>query len=273
MTTWQIVTGLWRLGSPAWLFAVAALAAYVSIFGTRARGRLAAFAGAVAVFLLAVVSPVAVLADGYLFSAHVVQHLLLLLLAPPLLIASLPPKRVASALEGRALRSVHETVGSAPLSWMLGLGIMWLWHVPTLCSASVTSMPVFVLQAVTLLVAGTAFYWPVMNPVKEERLSPPASIAYLFLGCLACTALGILLTFSPVSACPIYMHPQDPFGIVPLLRTGWRMSPAADQQVGGLMMWVPACMVYLTAILIITKRWLAEGAAEVATEKGSHGIG
>jgi putative membrane protein len=60
---------------------------------------------------------------------------------------------------------------------------------------------------------------------------------------------------------------------MPLLRSQWGLSHAADQQLGGLMMWVPACMVYLTAILVITKRWLAEGSAEVAMGKGSHGIG
>ncbi len=273
MTTWQIITDLWRFDSPAWLIGIAALLGYLWVFRPPQKSRLAAFVGAIGVFLSATVSPVAVLADGYLFSAHVIQHLLLLLLAPPLLIASLPRERVASALQRRGVRAAQETIGRAPLSWMLGLGVMWLWHIPSLCSASVASTPMFVLQGATLLLAGTAFYWPVLNPVKQARLSPPAAIAYLFLGCLACTALGILLTFAPVSACPIYLHPEDPFGIMPLLRSQWGLSHAADQQLGGLMMWVPACMVYLTAILVITKRWLAEGSAEVGMGKGSHGIG
>jgi len=273
MTTWQLLTDLWRFDSPAWLIGIAALALYLRAFGTRVGVRLAAFVGAVAVFLLVTVSPIAVLADGYLFSAHIIQHLLLLLLIPPLLITSLPPDRVAAALGRRGLRALQDTAGSAPMSWMLGLGIMWLWHIPTLCSASVTSTPVYVLQCATLLFAGVAFYWPVMNPVKTERISPPGAIAYLFTGCLACTLLGVLLTFAPVSACPIYMHPVDTLGIMPLLHSRWQMTHAADQQLGGLMMWVPACMVYLVAILVIARRWLAEGSADIATGKGSHGVG
>ena len=240
-------------------------------FGQHRSRRLAVFAGALAAFLLALVSPVAALADGYLFSAHVVQHLLLLLVAPPLLILSLPPERVAAALQHSTIRAAQETIGRPPLSWVAGLGMMWLWHVPRLCSASVASTPMFILQVVTLLLAGTAFFWPVMNPVRFERLSPPASIAYLFLGCLGCTALGILLTFAPISACPVYLHPQDRLGIMPLLQSQWGLTPAADQQLGGLMMWVPACMVYLTAILAITKRWLGDS-IDVTAGKGSHGI-
>ncbi|MGD8607840.1 MAG: cytochrome c oxidase assembly protein [Myxococcales bacterium] len=271
MKGWQVVGSLWQLDSSAWWIAVVALAAYLVAFRPHQGRRLAMFAGALAAFLLALVSPIAALADGYLFSAHVIQHLMLLLVAPPLLILSLPTERVAAALRRSSIRALQETIGRAPLSWVAGLGVMWLWHVPTLCSASVASAPVYVLQVVTLLLAGTAFFWPVMNPVRSERLSPPASIAYLFLGCLGCTALGILLTFTPISACPVYLHPQDRLGIMPLLQSQWGLTHAADQQLGGLMMWVPACMVYLTAILAITKRWLADS-VDVTAGKGSHGV-
>lgn len=271
MTTEQLLTEAWRFSSPAWLIAVGAFALYLWAFGARDRVRVVAFVGAMIVFLLATVSPIAVLADGYLFSAHIVQHLLLLLLIPPLLIVSLPPDRVASALRRPSLRFTQDAFGRAPVSWMVGLGIMWLWHIPALCTASVTSVPAYVAQCTTLLLAGFAFYWPVMHPVASERLSPPGAIVYLFTGCLACTLLGILLTFAPVSACPIYMHPVDTLGIMPLLHHQWQLTHAADQQLGGLMMWIPACMVYLASILVITQRWLADGGANIAAGKGSYG--
>ncbi|MEM9730926.1 MAG: cytochrome c oxidase assembly protein [Myxococcota bacterium] len=273
MTTWQVLTDLWRFDSPAWWVAGIALAAYLWAFGVRLNLRLAAFLSAVAIFLLATASPIAVLADGYLFSAHIVQHLLLLLLIPPLLIASLPPERVASALRRPSFRFVQDTFGRAPMSWMLGLGIMWLWHIPTLCTASVTSTTAYVAQCTTLIFAGFAFYWPVAHPIRSERLSPPGAIVYLFTGCLACTLLGVLLTFAPVSACPIYMHPVDTFGILPLIHNQWQLTHASDQQLGGLMMWVPACMVYLAAILVIARRWMADGAVDVAAGRGTHGVG
>ncbi|MFZ1862767.1 MAG: cytochrome c oxidase assembly protein, partial [Polyangiales bacterium] len=86
MKGWQVVGSLWQLDSPAWWIAAIALIVYLSAFRPARSRRTAAFVGALAAFLLALVSPVAALADGYLFSAHVVQHLLLLLVAPPLLI-------------------------------------------------------------------------------------------------------------------------------------------------------------------------------------------
>ena len=272
MTTWQLVTDLWRFDSPASLVTVAALVIYLWAFGARAGIHLVAFLGAIAIFLIATVSPIATLADGYLFSAHIVQHLLLLLLIPPLLIASLPRERVVAALRRPVPRFIQDTFGRAPMSWMLGLGTMWLWHIPVLCTASVTSTPAYVAQCATLLLAGFAFYWPVMHPVRSERLSPPAAIVYLFAGCLACTLLGILLTFAPVSACPVYMHPVDTLGILPLLHGQWQMTHAVDQQVGGLMMWIPACMVYLVAILAIARRWTSETVPGVAGQRGGHGV-
>jgi len=272
MTSWRIAIELWRFDSASWLIGFGALVTYAASFGLRADRRTAAFIAALGLFLLATVSPIAVLADGYLFSAHVVQHLLLLLLVPPLLIASVPPCRAEPLLRRPSARLIEDTFGRVPVSWLLGLGIMWLWHVPALCTASVTSTPVYVTQCATLLLAGTAFYWPVMHPLSRERLSAPACIGYLFAGCLGCSLLGILLTFAPVSACPVYMHPVDALGVMPVVRQQWGLTHAADQELGGLMMWIPACLVYLAAILVIVKAWLDDHSPDHAQRKGSHGL-
>jgi cytochrome c oxidase assembly factor CtaG len=68
------------------------------------------------------------------------------------------------------------------------------------------------------------------------------------------------------------MHPVDTLGILPLLQSQWELTHATDQRIGGLMMWVPACFVYLTVILVITKRWLSE-AHQMRPTEGSRGIG
>ena len=92
---------------------------------------------------------------------------------------------------------------------------------------------------------GTAFWLPVVS----GRLTPLPGIAYLFTACVACTVLGILLTFSPVTVCSVFAHVDDRLGVMPLLRGGWGLTPERDQQVGGLLMWVPACLVYGVGIL------------------------
>ena len=74
-------------------------------------------------------------------------------------------------------------------------------------------------------------------------------------GLLAHTVLAIILTFAPLGHYPAYISPADPYGILPFFRGDWGLTPLADQQWGGLMMWVPACLVYLSFILATLARW------------------
>ncbi len=196
--------------------------------------------------VLALASPIGQLAEGYLFSAHMLQHLLLVLVVPPL------------ALLGLGARGRPGAAGrlEALVAWGLGVGAMWLWHERTLCNAASLSPAVHRLQEVSLLAMGTAFWLPVVS----NRLPPLAGIAYLFTACVACTVLGIYLTFSPVTVCSVFAHPVDRLGVMPLLRGDWGLTPAKDQQVGGLMMWVPACLVYGVGILGLLGRMYANDA-------------
>lgn len=134
---------------------------------------------------------------------------------------------------------------------------MWLWHAPQLCNAATRSSAVHLVQEVSLLVMGTWFFWPILAPKSEARLPPFAAIAYLFTACTACTILGIAVTFSPVEICTSYLFPSDRLGAMSLLY-GWGLTPQRDQQIGGLLMWLPACLVYGAGILGILARWYRE---------------
>jgi cytochrome c oxidase assembly factor CtaG len=83
-------------------------------------------------------------------------------------------------------------------------------------------------------------------------------IVYLSSACLGCTILGIIITFAPVEVCSIYLHPVDRLGILPLIQNQWGLAPGKDQQIGGLLMWVPACLIYFCAILGLFARWHGE---------------
>jgi len=259
VTTSRILTELWDWRSPVWLLAAAALTAYLWItIRSRLRPgrlhRLAMFAAAVAAALLALVSPLAALAERTLFSAHMAQHLLLLLIVPLLALLAWPrPEQEPGGVPGKTSGGLATRL--APLGWIAGIGAMWLWHVPVLCNASHTSGTVFTLQAVSLLAAGLAFWWPIFAPWERHRLPPHQAGAYLFTGCLGCTLLGIYLTFSPLSVCPIYARAADPLGLLPVVRGEWGLDATTDRQLAGLLMWVPACTIYLSAILAVTVRW------------------
>jgi cytochrome c oxidase assembly factor CtaG len=199
------------------------------------------------VVLMALMSPLAALADGYLFSAHMAQHILLLLAAPALALMALPPGVRTPRWLARILRPA--------VCWGCGVGAMWVWHVPALCNAAAESRAVSAVQTVTLLAMGGAFWYSLLAPGAMERIGPLQGIAYLFAACAACTVLGIILTFSPVTICTAYLQPVDRLGIEPMLVGTWGMTAARDQQVGGLLMWVPMCLVYLAAIFGQIARW------------------
>jgi len=242
MTTYQFFTTAWTWNSIVLGVCILASVGYWLVFGRR--GKPLYFAGALIVFLLAFVSPFSALANGYLFSAHMVQHILLVLIVPALLLLSLP----RSLSLGSPF--THPLVG-----WIAGVGAMWLWHAPTLCNAAATSRTVSAIQTTSLLLMGSAFWWQVLAPREEQRLSPLAGIVYLFTACTACSVLGIILTFAPVSICPVYQNPVDRLGMLSTIRGDWGLTSDRDQQIGGLLMWVPMCGIYATAILVQLARW------------------
>src|SRR5947208_6539220 len=190
MTTYQFFTTAWTWNSIVLILSAVASVGYFLAFGQR--GKPLYFAAALVVFLLALISPFNALANGYLFSAHMVQHILLVLIVPALLVLSLP--------QSFSLRSpiTHPLIG-----WIAGVGAMWLWHAPTLCNAAATSRTVSAIQTTSLLIMGSLFWWQVLAPREEQRLSPLAGIIYLFTACTACSLLGIILTFAPVSFCKV----------------------------------------------------------------------
>jgi putative membrane protein len=252
MTTQQFLTSAWTRNTPVLLLSGVAIVAYVWAFGV-SRRFLYLIVG-VGVFVLTLLSPLNALADGYFFSAHMLQHILLLLIVPALLLMSLP--RWVS-LASRSMPLLNPFVG-----WIAGVSAMWLWHARPLCDAAVSSKFVAALQTCSLLLLGTIFWWQILAPRDDERLSPPSAVLYLFSACIACSVLGILITFAPVSVCPIYAQPRaDNLGIAKLIQANWGFTPEKDQQVGGLLMWVPMCFVYLSAIVAQLARWFTHPVA------------
>ena len=249
MSTQQFLLSAWSWNPAVLIVAALGLVAY--LFGFGVNRRLGWFLAALAIFLLTLLSPISALAAGYLFSAHMLQHILLLLIVPGLIFVSLPR---SFSLAWRPRLVAHPLTG-----WIAGVGAMWFWHYPALCNAAVNSSPVYAVQTASLVILGTLFWSQVCVPREEERLSPPGAVLYLFSACVTCSALGIILTFSPVSVCPIYaMTAADSWAMSNTIRSGWAMTPERDQEIGGLLMWVPMCFIYLGAIFAQIARWFGE---------------
>jgi putative membrane protein len=165
---------------------------------------------------------------NFLFTVHMTQHLLLSLVAPPLVIIGVPPwvfRRLFTARwSKRSLKFLtHPFVASALFN-----GNIWLWHAPLLMYAIMAQPGLHLLSSLLYLVTGLFFWWPLLSPLEEEggALSLGGKLAYLFFSDMPMMLLGAGLTFSP----PLYSMPMGS-------QTSMQV-PAGDQQLGGLLMWV-----------------------------------
>jgi cytochrome c oxidase assembly factor CtaG len=232
---------------PSVVAGCAALAiGYIAVVWKHGLNRMAYFLAGVALLLLDLVSPIDTLGDRYLFSAHIVQHFLLALVIPPLLLLGTPRWFTAAALQRPLVNKVERVLGQPPVSWLLGVGTMLAWHIPALFNAALANDGLHIFQHLSFLVTGTIFWWPILGPLEDRHLPTLGTISYLFSACVCCSLLGAFLTFGPVGLYPAYLNP-------PARLLG--LDPKSDQQLGGMLMWVPGCFVYLSGILSTVMRW------------------
>jgi putative membrane protein len=217
--------------------------------------RIAAWLGGVAVVAVALVSAVHAYA-GVLFTVHMVQHLLLAMVAPPLLALGAPVTltlRVASPGLRRTtlLPLLHTRVARAiswpPLGWATFAGVMWATHFSPIFNAALENQTVHSAEHLAYLVAGALFWWPVIgaDPVRW-RLSPIGRMVYLASQMPFNTAVGLAIYFAPAVLYPHYALPG---------RT-WGPDPFTDQQVAGIVMWGLGDVILLGALTLAAAAWL-----------------
>ena|SRR5438067_2907375 len=204
--------------------------------------------------LFALASPIDALGEA-LFWVHMIEHELLMVVAAPLLVTGRPLEawtwalpfawRGALARAGRARppaafwRALTDPIGA----WTLHAIALWTWHVPFLFDAAVRNEGVHVAQHASFLATALLFWWSVLARARPAG----RAMASLFTTMLHTGALGALLTLAPTAWYASYRTTTAAFGLEPL----------EDQQLGGLVMWVPASLAYLAAALWIAGRWLS----------------
>jgi len=107
------------------------------------------------------------------------------------------------------------------------------------------------------------FWWPILHPLPERRLGTGVAVLYLFAAAAENSVLGIILTFIGPGHYPAYLHPEDEYGALHLIRDSWGVSAASDQRLGGLLMWIPGCSIYFVAILALLAFWYAKPDTDV----------
>lgn len=213
------------------------------------RGRVAAFLGGLACIAVALQTPLDTLSDTYLFSAHMVQHLLLTLVGPPLLLYGTPSWLLRPLVQPRPLLLLGRVLTGPLVAFALFNVVFLAYHVPSVLDPVLTSELAHAVTHLLFIATAVITWWPVLSPLPElPRLPYPGQMLYLFLQTLPAQILGAILTLAETS---FYSHYQA----APRL---WEdITPTVDQQLGGLIMWVGGGTFYLGVFVVVFLRWAA----------------
>jgi putative membrane protein len=249
-------------GMETWVAACLAISAIAYVIGLRNLWRRAGVGhgvgrGQAAMFAAGWISLVAALGgpveewSGTSFAAHMLQHELMMLAAAPLLAASRPLGVFAWTLPAHARRRLRAVTSprwlraywqflTAPLwATVLSIAVLWVWHVPALFDLATVHRGWHALQHASFFVTALAVWWA-LRAGGSSAHKVGQSVACLFVAMVVTGALGGLLAFSPAPWYPAYVHHAAPFG--------W--TPLEDQQMGGLIMWIPGGTLYMMVALM-----------------------
>jgi putative membrane protein len=221
------------------------------------------FVVAIMLLIICFFSPLYILSDEYLFSAHMIVHVLLLLVIGPLLVLSLFKEESRSHFINKLSQLLHQR---PVIGWLAGVGIMWFWHIPAIFNYSMNAahtspnaaIMLHILENVSLLVGGILFSWSIISPVKRFRLPALIAVAYLFTACIGCSLLGLLITFAPAGTYRHFLSATDVYHLNNVILNQWQINQTTDQQIAGLIMWVPCCLLYVMYALYLLSTWFNE---------------
>jgi putative membrane protein len=216
-------------------------------------GRRPLFYSGLAVIFLALNGWLHDLSDHYLFSAHMVQHLLLTLVAPPLLIAGTSGWMLRPTLSWPVVGPLARWLTRPAHCFAIFNIVLAGWHLPPVYNLATTYHPVHIAQHLMFIAAAVLMWWPILSPLPElPRLSYPAQMLY-------CFTLSI-----PMSLVSVYIAYADA-----LLYTAyaaaprfWGITPMQDQLIGGLIMWIPGGLFFFGVMSVVYWKWQAHDGDE-----------
>ena len=222
------------------------------------------FAGGWLALFVALVSPLHAW-GSVLFSAHMTQHEVLMLVAAPLLVLGRPlvvflwafpvnwSRRIGNLAKIPAINRSWQLLTIPLVAWLVHAVALWIWHVPVLFEAVLHNEWVHTLQHLSFLVSALLFWWALIHGPRGA-MGYGAAVLYLFTTSIHSGVLGALLTVAGSVWYPSYIG----------LTTSWGLTPLEDQQLGGLIMWIPAGLVYVIAGLALFAGWLREADVRAA---------
>lgn len=206
----------------------------------------ALFYAALVLLFLSLNGPLHDLSDTYLFSAHMVQHLLLTMVVVPLLLLGTPGWMLRPALRSPTVARVARAITRPGIAYALFNVTMLAWHLPPLYNLAMAHHGVHIVQHLFFLVTATLVWWPLLSPLPElPRLSHAMRLLYVVLLMIPMNVIGLTITYADEVLYPAYEAAPR---ILPL-------SPADDQLVGGLIMWIPGTFLLIGVATVMFFRW------------------
>lgn len=220
------------------------------------------FLAAMAIAFVSLQGPLHELSDYYLLSAHMVQHLLVTMIMPPLLLKGLPPWLVDKLLGLPLVYPIARRLTSPFITLGMFSSVFAIWHAPQFYQAALGNEVIHALEHQLFMASAILMWWPVFSPSRLlPRLNDPLAIMYLFLQSIVSTILGAIITFAGE---PIYPYYGAAFRVI-------NISALDDQQAAGLIMWLGGAAITLFLITIRFFRWLEldnEDVVEPVTAEG-----
>ena len=244
---WSTVLGLAGLGA---LYHWRASHTSAAGGGAPTTGQRATFFTALGLIFLSLNGWVHDLSDTYLFSAHMVQHLVLTLAAPPLLIMGTPGWMLRPALRWRGVTPAARWLTAAPHAFLIFNVVLVAWHLPPVYGLAMTYHPVHIVQHLCFMVGATLMWWPILSPLPElPRLPYPGQMLYLFLLTIPMSLVAVCIAYSGKVLYPAYAAAPRIWGITPL----------QDQMIGALIMWIPGGLFFFAIISVVFFKWQQQG--------------
>jgi cytochrome c oxidase assembly factor CtaG len=199
-----------------------------------------------------------------LFSAHMTQHEVLMLVAAPLLILGRPlivylyalpvswARPIGRATHARPWIATWHVISLPFVAWLIHAIALWIWHLPALFQATIDNDWIHTLQHASFLGSALLFWWAVIHG-RHKLTGYGMAVLYMFTTALHSGLLGALITFARHVWYPEYAHTT----------ASWGLTPLEDQQLGGLIMWIPAGFVYIFAGLAFMVGWMRESERRV----------